>query len=272
MNELIIVKQLPVIEEHLLALKAEIEEKTARAMKLVCTEDTVKEIKGVRSDLNKEFTELETQRKFVKEQVMKPYEAFESIYKDCVSNIYKKADIDLKSKIDEVEEGLKKEKSEKVVEYFNEYLQSKGIDFVTFESAGIKVGMSDSLKSLKDQAKKFIDKICEDIELIKTQQYADEIMVEYEKSLNVSQAVTTVTSRKKALEARKEQEAARVEAQQKVEEQVKEIDKIVELSAPVAKPIEEKQYKAIFEVTGTLGQLKSLKAYMENDGIKYVAK
>ena len=163
MNELIIVKQLPVIEEHLLALKAEIEEKTARAMNLVCTEDTVKEIKGVRSDLNKEFTELETQRKFVKEQVMKPYEAFESIYKDCVSNIYKKADTDLKSKIDEVEEGLKKEKSEKVVEYFNEYLQSKEIDFVTFESAGIKVGMSDSLKSLKDQAKKFIDKICEDI-------------------------------------------------------------------------------------------------------------
>ena len=80
MNELIIVKQLPVIEEHLLALKAEIEEKTARAMNLVCTEDTVKEIKGVRSDLNKEFAELETQRKFVKEQVMKPYEAFESIY------------------------------------------------------------------------------------------------------------------------------------------------------------------------------------------------
>ncbi len=119
MNELIIVKQLPIIEEHLLALKQEIEEKADRAMNLVCTEDTVKEIKVVRTDLTKEFAELEDQRKFVKTKVMEPYEAFEKVYKDCVSEIYKKADKDLKTKIDEVEDGLKKEKENTVTEYYN---------------------------------------------------------------------------------------------------------------------------------------------------------
>lgn len=276
MNELIIVKQLPIIEENLLALKQEIEEKADRAIHLVCTEDTVKEIKVVRTDLNKEFAELETQRKFVKDQVMKPYEAFELVYKDCVSEIYKKADKELKTKIDEVEDGLKKEKENKITEYFNEYLQSKGIDFVTYDKASIKVSMSDSLKSLKDKAKAFIDKICEDIDLIKTQQYADEIMVEYENTLNVSTAVTTVSNRRKALELKKEQEAARIEAQAKTVEAVKQIDKIVELAAPVAKPVEilvkEKQYKATFEVQGTLDELKAVKAFLENGGYKYDSK
>lgn len=276
MNELIIVKQLPIIEENLLALKQEIEEKADRAIHLVCTEDTVKEIKVVRTDLNKEFAELETQRKFVKDQVMKPYEAFELVYKDCVSEIYKKADKDLKTKIDEVEDGLKKEKENKITEYFNEYLQSNGIDFVTYDKASIKVSMSDSLKSLKDKAKAFIDKICEDIDLIKTQQYADEIMVEYENTLNVSTAVTTVSNRRKALELKKEQEAARIEAQAKTVEAVKQIDKIVELAAPVAKPVEilvkEKQYKATFEVQGTLDELKAVKAFLENGGYKYDSK
>lgn len=276
MNELIIVKQLPIIEENLLALKQEIEEKADRAIHLVCTEDTVKEIKVVRTDLNKEFAELETQRKFVKDQVMKPYEAFELVYKDCVSEIYKKADKELKTKIDEVEDGLKKEKENKITEYFNEYLQSNGIDFVTYDKASIKVSMSDSLKSLKDKAKAFIDKICEDIDLIKTQQYADEIMVEYENTLNVSTAVTTVSNRRKALELKKEQEAARIEAQAKTVEAVKQIDKIVELAAPVAKPVEilvkEKQYKATFEVQGTLDELKAVKAFLENGGYKYDSK
>jgi hypothetical protein len=273
MNELIIVKQLPVIEENLMALKAEIEEKADRAMNLVCTEDTVKDIKAVRSDLTKEFAELETQRKFVKEQVMKPYEAFESIYKECVSNIYKKADSDLKAKIDEVESVLKDAKLYDVEAYFAEYAGSKGIDFVMFAHTGIKVGLSDSMKSLKDKAKAFIDKIVEDIALIKTQEYADEIMVEYESCLNASKAITVVVFRHKALDTMAVKSKAQAEAETAQQETVKQVEQV--LSAPVAKPIEtpaEKRYKAIFEVTGTLDELKSIKAFMENNGIAYLAK
>ena len=65
-QELIVVKQLPLIEEHLKELSAEINEKVESAKSLICTEETVKEVKQVRADLNKDFKELETQRKLVK--------------------------------------------------------------------------------------------------------------------------------------------------------------------------------------------------------------
>ena len=53
MKDLIIVKQLPQIEEHLKELSAEIDKKVEYAKSLVCTEESVKAIKQVRADLNK---------------------------------------------------------------------------------------------------------------------------------------------------------------------------------------------------------------------------
>ena len=75
MNEQIItVKQIPVIEESLSALAAGIDERVALAMSMVVTEDTVPAVKTVRADLNKEFALLEDMRKQVKAQVMAPYQ------------------------------------------------------------------------------------------------------------------------------------------------------------------------------------------------------
>ncbi len=54
-NQIIVVKQLPIIEEHLKALSVEIEGKVKAAKSLVCTEDTVKDIKATRSGLNAQF-------------------------------------------------------------------------------------------------------------------------------------------------------------------------------------------------------------------------
>ena len=76
-EELIVVKQLPIIEERLKSLSDEIDVKVANAMELVVSDETIKEVKKVRAELNKDFTELETQRKMVKERVLAPYEAFE---------------------------------------------------------------------------------------------------------------------------------------------------------------------------------------------------
>ena len=54
-QDLIVVKQLPIIQEQLKQLSTEIEQKVENAKSLVCTEETVKEVKQVRADLNKEF-------------------------------------------------------------------------------------------------------------------------------------------------------------------------------------------------------------------------
>lgn len=269
-QELIVVKQLPLIEEHLKELSVKIDEKVKSAKSLICTEETVKEVKQVRADLNKEFKELETQRKLVKEQVLTPYMQFEEIYKQYVSDKYRNADIELKSKVDSIENELKVKKEQEIKDYFEEYKTANNIDFITYEQARINVTLSASIKSLKEQAKQFIDKIVDDLKLIETQEHKTEILVEYKQLLNVSQAITSVTNRFKAIEEenRKHEELKNKLYQQMSEEANRAIARDTVLQAPV----EEKQEEMLtvnFTVKGTKTKLRELKQFLESGGYDY---
>lgn len=231
MNDLIVVKQLPVIEEQLKTIKVGIEEKVAGVLALECTEGTVKAIKVLRADLTKDFKELEERRKFVKDKILEPYNAFEAIYKECVTEIFKNADTELKRRIDEVELDLKAKKSVEIENYFEEYRISKNIDFVTFAMSNVNVTLSASVKSLKEQATAFIDRICDDLKLIDTQEHKEEILVEYKKSLNVSSAITSVSERHKAIEAERERQQ---EAQAIKETEQATVDKVNAAKAETA--------------------------------------
>lgn len=270
-KEMIAVKQLPIIVEQLQQVKEEVAAKVDFALRLVCTEDTVKDVKKVRSELNKELAEYEASRKAVKKAILTPYEQFEVVYKDCVSDTYKKADTELKRKIDSVENELKAQKAAEVKAYFDEYLQSKGIDFVTFESAHINVTLSASMKSLKEQAKAFIDKIADDLALIDTQEHKDEILYEYKQSLNVSSAITMVTYRYKAFEEAKAREEERKAREQAAAEAAAKVEAVAPPTVePIAPPVEEeKTYTLKFTVRGTMPQLKALKEFLNNGGYDY---
>lgn len=289
MQDLIVVKQLPQIEEHLKELSLEVEQKVENAKSLVCTEENVTTIKQIRASLNKEFKEVENQRKIVKEQILAPYMQFEEIYKMYISDKYKSADNDLKEKIDSTENELKNIKEQEIKDYFEEYKKANNIDFVTYSQARINVTLSASRKSLKEQAKQFIDKIVDDLKLIDTQEHKTEILVEYEQSLNVSQAITSVTNRFKAIEEEKKKRQEELkrkqleEAQRRADESIRAqteatrqalenfIPKTEEtiLQAPV---IEEKQEEILtlrFAVRGTRTKLRELKQFLENGGYDY---
>lgn len=274
-NNIIQVKQLPIIVEQLHEVKAEVTAKVEQALSLVCTEDTVKDVKKVRTELNKELKDYEERRKAVKKAIMTPYEQFDAVYKDCISDTFKKADTELKGKIESVENELKEKKKAEVKGYFDEYLTATGIDFVTFENANINVTLSASIKSLKEQAKAFVDKIVDDLKLIDTQEHKDEIFYEYNQSLNVSNAITTVANRHKAIEeakAREEERKAREQAEAEAAAKVEEVIKAVAPPTvePVAPPVEEeKTYRLKFTVRGTIPQLKALKEFLNNGGYDY---
>ena len=272
-TEIIVIKQLPVIAEQLQVIKEEVTEKVAGALSLMCTEDTVKDVKKVRADLNAEFKYWEDKRKEVKKAILSPYEQFEGIYKDCISDVFKNADIELKNKIDSVENELKEEKRKEVVDYFNEYLASKNIDFITFENANINVTLSASKKSLKEQAKAFIDRICDDLNLIDTQEHKDEILYEYKQSLNVSSAITTVVNRYKAIEEAKAREAERIAKEQAEKEAAAKVEKVAETLAPPTPlevpTVEEPILTVQFKVRGTKAKLKALKEFLNNGGYDY---
>lgn len=279
-QDLIVVKQLPIIEERLKELSTEIDVKVAEAKDLVCTEENVKTIKQVRAELNKDFKELETKRKQVKEQVLAPYMQFEEVYKQYISDKFKSADLDLKSKIDDVEKELKEQKENTIRDYFEEYKKSKNIEFITYGQARINVTLSASMKSLKEQAQNFIDKVVDDLDLIKTQEHKEEILVEYKQTLNVSQAITTVTNRFKAIEdERKKQEEIKQkqleEARKIAEENIKNQTQATKQALDnfvIEKPVEVKQEEKLvlrFKVRGTKAQLKALKEFLINGGYEY---
>ena len=156
-KDLIEVKQLPVIEEQLRSVSTVIDEWVKNATSLVCTEESVKTIKEIRAELNKDYKEFENKRKLVKEQVLKPYNDFENVYKECISDKFKNADLILKGRIEVVENEIKAKKEQEVKDYFEEYKTANNIDFITYEQAKINVTLSASMKSLKEQAKVFID-------------------------------------------------------------------------------------------------------------------
>jgi hypothetical protein len=277
-KEMIAVKQLPIIVEQLQQVKAEVAAKVDFALRLVCTEDTVKDVKKVRSELNKELAEYEASRKAVKKAILTPYEQFEVVYKDCVSDTYKKADTELKRKIDSVENELKEQKTAEVKGYFDEYRNSKiadGIKWIVFENANINVTLSASMKSLKEQAKAFIDKIADDLALIDTQEHKDDILYEYKQSLNVANAITAVANRYKAFERAKAKEEERKAREQAEAEATAKVESVVEAVAPptvepIAPPVEEeKTYTLKFTVRGTMPQLKALKEFLNNGGYDY---
>lgn len=277
-NEIIVVKQLPVIEQQLAQIKQQVAERVETVTSLVVTEDTVKAVKKARAELGAEFKSWEEKRKEVKKAVLTPYENFEAVYNDCISNSYKTADKLLKQRIDEVENELRAKKAAEVQSYFEEYLASKGIDFVTYAQAGLNVTLSASLKSLKEQAAAFIDRIESDLKLIET--FTDlkaEILVEYKKSLNVSDAITGVKARAKAVQ----EEQARQEAEAKkraTEDQRVEAIKAAIPEAPAAveapteqtaAPAPEQKFCIRFTVKGTKEQLIALKKFLNEGEYEY---
>lgn len=276
-SEIIVVEQLPIITERLQEIKAEVTEKVELAMSLVCTPETVVSVKKTRAMLNKEFADFEQRRKDVKNAVMLPYNQFEAVYKDCITDVFKQADADLKRKIDSVEKEIKETKAREILDYFNEYLCASEIkvntplyEFITFERANINVTISASVNSLKKQVREFIDRVCDDLNLIETQEHEDEILFEYKQTLNVSSAITTVVNRHKAIAEAKAAEEEHKKKAEAAQEAAAKVETVVETLTPPTTEEPEEILTTMFTVRGTRAQLKALKEFLNKGNYEYV--
>lgn len=297
--QVINLKQLPIIEERLRDVKAKIEQRTSAVMALAVTEETRTDVKKIRTEVRKELEGYEAQRMAVKKAIMTPYEQFEAVYKECVSNPYKAADEALGKKIADVEVGIKQQKEDDVRAFFNELTSGFGLDWLKFEQMNLKVTLTCTPKAMKAAITQSVTKIVRDCAALEENPDRDEIMVEYQKSLDLGSACQIVQQRHKQLEAQRraaEERRARQQAQQEAEAKARAAieaetaKRAAEQPAPpheVATPPRaespaqapaaatapaapaEKKYLAKFAVTGTLPQLKALKAFMEKEGMQY---
>ena len=300
MNEnLITVQQLPVIVyERLESVGQEIDKRIAALDldKQLVTEDTKKAVKDTRAMLNKELKDFEEQRKRIKEQIIAPYEAFEKAYNSFIKVKYDTADGILKVKIDEFDKRLKADKEARIRAYFTELCQANNIDFLPFERLGLKIGLSDSDKSLKDIVNTNIDNVVKSLEFIESltdpDEYKAEILADYKQTLDVTTAIRNAQYRKQQREA----ELQRIEAQRAAAEQARlAAEARAKEAAPLQEP-EEVPPPAIqeapappqevpapdpqevtpdlivtnFTVQGTMEQLRALKAYILSNNIKII--
>lgn len=275
-KQIMVLEALPVIKTYLENLSVEIKEKVDKSLSLVCTEDTVKDVKKVRAELNKEFQELEAQRKEIKSAILDKYNEFETIYKARVANLYTEADSSLKEKITNVEYQLKKEKEEEIREFFEEHCKARNLDgWFCYEMITLNVTLSASMKSLKEKIIAILDEVAKAIQLIKMEEFADEIMLEYKNSLDFGNSKMKVVERHKQLELmqKRQEELARKKAEEeKVIEVVEEVIE-EEITAPelVEEEVEEEQQMMVvaFQVTATVEQIRELKQWLKERNIQY---
>ena len=279
-TNLIQVVQLPVIEERLRSMKEAVIDQTAAAMALVCNDETLAQVRAVRADLNKTFSDLEEQRKAVKKAVMGPYEAFEKVYKECITEPFKNADAVLKEKVSEVENGIKAECEAKMREYFSELCAAERVDWLKFEWVGLKIDLATARQKshakLREQIAGFVVGVAQAVNTISKMEDAEEIMAEYRQCLDMGRAIGIVQDRHQRIEEERQAAEARRAAQEAQAAAVQKVEAVappIVLEPPVAAPAphqeDEKVYKCSFTVHATKAQLKRLKDFMMQEGIRY---
>ena len=127
------------------------------------------------------------------------------------------------------------------------------------------------MKSLKKQAKSFIDQRVDDLKLIETQEHKTEILVEYKQNLNVSNAIMIVNNRFKAIEEEKKKQEELKQLQQFIVNKAKESDKYIEKETLIAPTIvnEDKILTLKFTVKATRSKLQELKKFLKDGGYYY---
>lgn len=284
MNEnLITLKQAPIIVyEKIKAVGQQIEAKIAELNldNQLVTDETLKSAKNTRTMLRKELDGFETQRKYIKEQVNAPYEAFEKAYKEHIKVHYDKADNTLKYKIDEVQNRLLNDKQGRIKDYFTELCQSQGIDFLIFERLPLNITLSDSDKKFKEQVANFVGEVSKSLKFIESltdpDEYKAEILADYKQTLDVMRSINNAKYRKQQREA----ELQRLEAQKARAEQARlaaeaRAKEVAPLQAPEEVPAPAPQEEIIhvtLELIGTRTQLRALRQFLDINNIKYNSK
>lgn len=277
-EELITVKQLPVITEQLASVKDGIISRTEEACSLLAVPDTLSTIKKTRAELNKQFEQLDSIRKAVKAEVMKPYEEFEAVFKDCVTDPFKKADAELKKKVGSVEGSLKKAAEDKCFAFWAELQTALGLDYVKYEQMGVNISLTDA--KAKSPSKWFahisgrMDTIKADEEKILQMENAAEVMVEFKKDLDMGKAIWTVERRKAEIQAQRAQQerlaaAAKAEAERQAQIQAAVAPPPEVLSAPQTEEKAPQVMTVTFRVTDTRERLIALREHMRKEGYQY---
>lgn len=264
------------IEFNFDEMKAELTEKLSTYNALVVTEDSIKDAKSDRANLNKLKTAIESKRKEIKALCLAPYDAFEKQCKEIIALI----DEPIKSIDGQIlvfDQKLQDEKWERITAYYQaevkELLPVVPLEKIVSPKWKNK---TESVETVCNCIGDTLDRIRTELEMLGNcpAEFLDQIRDVYLKNFNLTEARTEY----KRLDERKKQlaamEAAKIEASKQKPETVPtpEVapDPVPE-KVPYEKPkvIGAPMYRVCFSVVGTKEQILALKDFMNNNGINY---
>lgn len=272
-NEIIKIEELPKIFYELELVGKFIDEELVKVRDLQATEENKQEVKKIRTGINNTLKEFENKRKEIKTKVLEPYNQFNEKYELEIKSKLENASEELNMKIGEIESKQLYEKETEIKDFIKEHIVANHLKNIllvdnVIQLGGLKINLSNSVKSLKEQALTFINKVNTDLDLIALEnEFKNEIILEYKNNgFDLTKAKLNVIVRHKQLEEMQETNEKIEEIKEK--EQV--IEEIVEEITTPQEIIEDDEILTIdFTVKGTKEQLLKIKNFIIELGVEY---
>lgn len=271
-NEIIVIEQLPQLFYKLEKVGEYLDEELSSIKDIVVSEESKQEVKKVRTNINNILKQFEDKKKEVKAKCLEEYNLFEEKYEQEVKGKLTTASEELKVKIDLIEVKQVEEKTCNVFDFIEEHLKANHLENVINSTqvkdfAGLKINLSTSEKSLKENALAFIERVANEVKLIEMEETPSNLLYEYKQNgFDLTKAKLTLIERQKQIEELAKQ---REEVQEVIQEEVK-VEEVVETITAPKEVIEESEIlECQFKVKGTLEQIKAIKNFLNELGVSY---
>ncbi len=270
------------IETNFEAIKAVLEERLAPYATMVVSPDAISAAKKDRSDIRKVADGIDSLRKAVKKQWLKPYEEFEAKCKE-LTGIATSAASNIDRQIKAMESEVKEQKRQELETFFT--ANSADIsDYISFDEV-FNLRMLNSTYAQKDAEENILwqlEQARNDLTAIRGLEspYETAMLSEYAKSHNLGKALAEgkrLEAIQKAEEERKAREATDTFAEEEIpREEATETQMPVQQSpvqfirpADAPEPQKPNLYTLRFEVTGTVEAFNALKRCMVTNNMKF---
>ena len=269
-NELVVIEQLPQIFYQLEVVGEVIDKELEKVKELKATEENKQEVKKIRTGINNTLKEFEDKRKEIKNKILEDYNLFNEKYENEVKIKLQNASNDLKNKIDEIENEQLREKQNEIYSFIEEHLTANHLNNIIDVGsivyyANLKINISTSVKSLKENTLKFIEKLTNEVKLIEMEENPSNLLYEYQHNgFDLTNAKLTLIERQRQIEELAKQ---REEVQEIVEEEKKVVEVVDEIVAPKEIIEDEEELICSFTIKATKEKIIMLKKFMKENNI-----
>lgn len=272
-NEIIRVETLPVIFQQLEVVGEMIDEELEKFKDIECTEENKQEVKKTRTSINNTLKVFEDKRKEIKNQVLEAYNQFNDKYELEVKTKLENASNDLKMKIDYIESTQLAEKEIELGNFIEEHIKANHLENIlkdvseVVRLANLKVNLSSSMKSLKEGALAFIQRVANEVKLIELEKTPSNLLYEYQQNgYDLTKAKLTLIERQRQIEKLAKQ---RKQVQEVVKQEEKIVEQVEEIVAPKEVFEDQEVITVTFTITDTKENIIKVREFMKELGVKY---